>query len=142
MDEKITNESQETTKQVGRVMIVDDDQFLLDMYTVKFQGAGYDVGGYTDSSEALEQLRKGEHYDALLFDLIMPGVDGFELMRIVREENLVNDTTAIIVLSNQGQDADMENAKQYHIDGYLIKANTVPSEVLTYVERAIEKKKA
>jgi CheY-like chemotaxis protein len=137
-----TTNKKEEQKQNGSVMIVDDDQFLLDMYTVKFQGAGYTVVGHTDSKAALEELRKGGSYDALLLDLIMPGIDGFELMRIVREENLVGEQTALIILSNQGQDADMENAKQYHIDGYLIKASTVPSEVLSYVQKAIDKKKS
>ncbi len=123
-----------------RIIIVDDDQFLLDMYTVKFEEAGYAVEGLTESKAALEHLRANPKVDALLLDLIMPQMDGFELMRTIREENLISDKTALIVLSNQGQDVDMDNAKQYGIDGYLIKASTVPSEVLSYVERAIKKK--
>lgn len=129
-----------TTETARRVLIVDDDQFLLDMYMVKFKGAGYVVEGFTESQAALDELQSGVTFDAILLDLIMPGMDGIELMKQIREQNLVSDTTAVIVLSNQGQDTDMDQAKQYGIDGYLIKASTVPSEVLTFVEKAINKK--
>ena len=134
------NDTTQNSEIQKRVVIVDDDQFLLDMYTVKFKEAGFTVVGLTESSAALDYLRENKNPDALLLDLIMPEIDGFELMRQVREEGLAGDKTAVIVLTNQGQDADMDNAKQYAIDGYLIKASTVPSEVLSYVNRAIEKK--
>lgn len=139
MNDKNT-ETTTPTETTRRVLIVDDDQFLLDMYMVKFKGAGYMVEGFTESKAALDELRTGATFDAVLLDLIMPGMDGLELMRTIREENLVGSTSVLIVLSNQGQDTDMDQAKQYNIDGYLIKASTVPSEVLTYVEKAILKK--
>lgn len=129
-----------TKEPARRIVIVDDDQFLLDMYTVKFKEAGYAVEGLTESSAALKHLRKNPYVDALLLDLIMPQIDGFELLKTIREQNLIVDSAAVIVLSNQGQDTDMERAKEFNIDGYLIKASTVPSEVLSYVERAIVKK--
>lgn len=125
-----------------KICIVDDDPFLLDMYNLKFKQAGYDVSCFTDSTEAVASLRANSHYDAILLDLIMPKTDGFELLKIIREENLCGDKTVLVVLSNQGQDSDITRAEGFAIDGYLIKANTLPSEVLEYVRGLLNKKNA
>ncbi len=122
-----------------KICIIDDDPFLLDMYNIKFQQAGYNVSCFTDSSKALESFRSGEKYDVILLDLVMPKVDGFEVLRLIREENLCSENVLIIILSNQGQDKDINRAEEFGIDGYLIKANTLPSEVLDYVRDIINK---
>ena len=129
-------------KEQQAVCIVDDDVFLLDMYNLKFQQAGYAVSCFTESAKAVEDLRaKGTTYAALLLDLVMPQKDGYEVLKEVREENLCSDKTVIVVLSNQGQERDISRAEEYGIDGYLVKSNTLPSEVLTYVQNLIEKKR-
>lgn len=130
------------TQKKYTVVIVDDDAFLLDMYNLKFQHAGHTVQCYTDPTLALEKLRMHERVDAVLLDLIMPKVTGFEVLRAIREENLCGEYTAVVVLSNQGQERDIEEAKSYGIDGYLIKANTLPSEVLEQVTAMIESKQS
>jgi two-component system alkaline phosphatase synthesis response regulator PhoP len=124
-----------------KICIIDDDPFLLDMYNLKFKQAGYDVACFTDSTEALASLRGGTVYDAVLLDLVMPKTDGFEVLKAIREENLCGDKTILVILSNQGQDKDIARAEEFSIDGYLIKANTLPSEVLEYVRNLLAKKK-
>ena len=128
-------------KQTYKICIVDDDPFLLDMYNLKFQQAGHDVKCFTDGSLALAALREGGAYDAVLLDLVMPQVDGYEVLRTLRQENLVGNVTAVIILSNQGQEKDIERAQEYGVDGYLVKANTLPSEVLEKVSSIIEAKR-
>ena len=123
-----------------KICIVDDDPFLLDMYNLKFKQAGYDVSCFTDSTEALTALRGDTKYDAVLLDLVMPKTDGFEVLKAIREENLCSDKTVLVILSNQGQDKDIARAEEFSIDGYLIKANTLPSEVLEYVRNLLTKK--
>jgi CheY-like chemotaxis protein len=133
--------SQEHTSK--KICIVDDDPFLLDMYNLKFKQGGYELMCFTDSVSALEDLRAhGGEYVAVLLDLIMPHLDGYELLRTIRQENLCGANTAVIILSNQGQDKDIERAEQFGIDGYLIKASTLPSEVFEYVNKAIDAKVA
>ncbi|MBP9760143.1 MAG: response regulator [Candidatus Pacebacteria bacterium] len=122
------------------VCIVDDDPFLLDMYNLKFQQAGHQVMCFTDGEEALTALRTSGAQDAVLLDIIMPKLNGYDILRTIREENLCNDKTSIVILSNQGQDKDIEKAEAFGIDGYMVKANTLPSEVLEQVTRIIEKK--
>lgn len=130
--------TQDPSKQ--KICIVDDDPFLLDMYNLKFQQAGYEMFCFTDSEEALAHLRQDHGFTAVLLDLIMPKVDGFDVLRTIREENLCDEKTVVVILSNQGQDKDIERAESFGIDGYLIKANTLPSEVLDYVRNLINKK--
>lgn len=132
--------SEENTKQ--RICIIDDDPFLLDMYNLKFQQAGYEVVCFTDSTKAVELLRTDRNFDAVLLDLVMPKMNGFEVLHTVREENLCGEDVVVVILSNQGQDKDIARAEEYGIDGYLIKANTLPSEVLEYVRDLINKKGA
>lgn len=122
-----------------KILIVDDDKFLLDMYTLKFREQGFDVVSAPGGEEALEALRIGaDTFRAALLDLVMPGIDGFEILRRVREEKL-SPACFFIVLSNLGEPSDVEKAKQYQIAGYIIKASSTPSEVVEKVRKIINK---
>lgn len=122
-----------------RLYLVDDDRFLLDMYAVKFKAAGHEVTAFQSGEEALKALREGKGPDALLLDIVMPGVDGFEVLETIKKENLA-PTTKVIVLSNQGQEADIERATALGAAGYIIKASAIPSEVFDQTLKIIEKK--
>ncbi len=114
-----------------RIYLVDDDRFLLDLYMVKFKNAGHEVTVFNSGQELLDAARKPDHQapDAVLLDIIMPGMSGLEVLEAIRKENLLK-TSKLIVLSNQGLDADIEKAKQFNVDGYIVKASAIPSEVL------------
>lgn len=122
-----------------RVFLVDDDRFLLDLYAVKFKNAGHDVSVFGSGEDLLSELRKKDTKapDAILLDLIMPGVGGFEALEAIRKEKLAPGSK-IIILSNQGQDSDIEKAKSLAADGYIIKASAIPSEVFAETLRTIE----
>jgi two-component system, OmpR family, response regulator TctD len=121
-----------------KIFLVDDDRFLLDLYMVKFKNAGHEVTAFNSGQEFLSALRKegAADPDAILLDIIMPGLGGFEVLEALRKENLATKSK-VIILSNQGLDADIEKAKQYKIDGYIIKASAIPSEVLAETLRII-----
>jgi len=121
------------------IYLVDDDRFLLDMYAVKFKNAGHEVRAFQGGEEVLDALRKDPAPDALLLDIVMPGMTGFDILEAVRKENLA-PSAKCIVLSNQGQDADMDHAKELKADGYIIKASAIPSEVFSETIKIIEKK--
>lgn len=129
-----------TPQSAYRIMIVDDDQFLLDMYAIKFKAAHFEVEALPDPTVALKKLRDGYTPDALMLDVVMPGVDGLTLLKHVRDEHL-GGNTAIIMLTNQSQQADVDAAQERGIDGYIVKAEHVPSEVIQEVTTIIQKKK-
>lgn len=118
-----------TTEKSLKIILVDDDKFLLDMYSMKFKKSGMNVDVSSSSIGALEKI-KSEKYDIILLDIIMPGMDGLELLKKIREEKMAEEST-IIMLTNQAD--DYQKAKEYKIDGYIIKATTIPSEVVDQV---------
>ena len=115
-----------------KLLLVDDDKFLLGMYSLKFSNKGFNVDSTVGSLEALKKLRVGAVYDIILIDIIMPGMDGLDLLKTMREEKLSPDAT-VIMLTNQGQSADIDRAKSLNVQGYIVKASTIPSEVLDEV---------
>ena len=128
------------TKVNLKVFIVDDDKFLLDMYSVKFKEQGLDVEVSETGLDALSKLRNGLKPDVLLLDIVMPGVDGFGILETIRKEKL-GGNPALIVLSNQGQEEDIIRAKKLGADDYIVKASAVPSEVLEQVIAVAKKHK-
>lgn len=122
-----------------RIYLVDDDRFLLDMYAMKFKAAGHQVTAFQSGMTALDALRKDPPPDAILLDVVMPEIDGFGVLDTIRKENL-GGGMKVIMLTNQGQPADIERASQLKVDGYIIKASAIPSEVFSETIRIIEKK--
>lgn len=122
-----------------RIFLVDDDRFLVDLYAVKFRAAGHEVNVFSSGEELLAALKKVDTKppDVILLDLIMPGIGGFGALEAIRKENLAQGSK-IVILSNQGQDSDIEKAKKLLADGYIIKASAIPSEVFAETIRTIE----
>jgi len=119
------------------ILIVDDDKFLLGMYAVKFQKEGFEVVTASDGGEALAKLKDGLKPDVLILDIVMPVMDGLELLEKIRSNHL-SEQSIIIILSNQGQSSDIEKAKKLGVDGYIVKATTIPSEVLAEVNKILQ----
>ncbi|HYC34612.1 MAG TPA: response regulator [Candidatus Paceibacterota bacterium] len=119
-------------KKKYKIVIVDDDKFLLSMYSMKFSKEGMEVTAIGDPKEALDKFREGLSPDILILDVVMPGMDGIELLQKIREEKLAQ-SAVVVVLTNQGQQSDIDRAKVFNIQGYIVKATTIPSEVLREV---------
>ncbi len=114
------------------LLIVDDDSFLLDMYSVRFTQAGFIVETAMSAAQVLEKLRGGLVPDVMLLDVVMPAVDGFELLEQINAENLIPNTLKIY-LSNLSQEQDLARGKALGAASYIVKASSTPSEVLAHV---------
>lgn len=123
-----------------KVLIIDDDQFLLNMYSIKFKKSGFDVNTSVGGADALNKFKDGYQPDIILLDLVMPVMGGAELLENIRKEKLVPNAT-IIVLSNQNQQSDIDRAKSLGVAGYIVKASSIPSEVVAEVIRVVGMKK-
>ncbi len=119
------------------VLIVDDDKFLLDMYATKFKALGHTATVAMGPNEALTKLRGGENPDALICDIIMPGMDGLELVETVRKENLASNSV-VIMLTNESDPSKIEKAKGLNVAGYIVKATLIPSEVVEEVVKILK----
>ena len=120
-----------------KILLVDDDTFLRDMYATKFIECGHTVTPALHAADALRVLESDSSFDLMLVDMIMPGMTGVELMAEVKRA-LPDSKMKSIVLSNQGQDQDIAEAKAVGAVGYIIKAQSVPSEVVKRVEEIMK----
>ncbi len=123
-----------------KILLVDDDTFLRDMYATKFIECGHQVTTAVHASDALRLIEQDSSYDLVIVDMIMPGMTGIELMAELKKIYPEN-SMRFIVLSNQGQDQDIEEAKAAGAIGYIIKAQSIPSEVVKRVEEIINEQK-
>jgi len=122
-----------------KVLFVDDDKFLLDMYALKFSKANYEAKTADSGELALKILNEGFVPDILLVDIIMPGMDGLTFLEQVRNQKLATNVV-VVLLTNQGEPDDINRARKLNADGYIVKATTIPSEVLGEVEKIYQNK--
>src|ERR1035437_3140740 len=90
-----------------KILIVDDDNFLLDMYALKFSQNNFVVFTASSGSEAIKKLKEGLNPDIILMDIIMPEMDGFEMLAEINRENLCPNCIKI-VLSNKSEQKDID----------------------------------
>lgn len=122
------------------VLYVDDDPFLLDMYGLKFSKNGFDIVTSPNPNDALKKLKDGYSPNIVLLDIVMPGMSGLELFDTIRKEGLAKDAV-FIMLTNQGGASDIQKAKELGAAGYVVKATSIPSEVVEKVKDIYKKTK-
>ncbi|MFA6177295.1 MAG: response regulator [Candidatus Paceibacterota bacterium] len=122
-----------------KILIVDDDSFLLDMYALKFSQNNFEVYTAGDGVHALEKLKEGLSPDILLIDIIMPEMDGFETLTQIKSQGLCPNCVKII-LSNKSEQRDMDEGNKLGVAGYIVKANFTPAEVIQQVAKILEQK--
>lgn len=118
------------------ILLVDDDNFLLQMYSMKFKSEGFEVQTSASVHDAIEILRHGLVPDVIAFDITMPEHDGFFLLESIRAENLAPGAKKI-ALTNQQSEAEKIKAIELGADDYIIKATMIPSEVVNTVRAAL-----
>ena len=120
------------------IFLIDDDDFLLEMYALKFRNTGDKVVIAKDAEEALKKLKDGLKTDVILLDIVMPKMDGFEFLKIAKKENLVGNTEKVIILSNLGQNDDIQKGLKLGVADYIVKASLTPSEVVEKAKSLLE----
>jgi len=120
-----------------KILLVDDDAFLRDMYATKFTELNFVIDVAETAESALSKLRE-QNYDVILVDMIMPGMTGVELLKQVRTEN-IGGNPVCIMLSNQSEPEDKEAALKAGAVGYIVKAELIPSEVVDAVVKLVAK---
>ena len=126
--------------QKKKILIVDDDNFLLDMYALKFSQNNFEVHTASNGLQVIEKLKAGLVPDVVLVDIIMPEMDGFEMLEKMNTDKL-SPSTVKIILSNKSQQEDIDRGKSLGVAGYIVKANSTPAEVINQVENILSSKK-
>lgn len=120
-----------------KILLIDDDAFLRDMYATKFSELKFTIDVAETAESALLKLRE-QKYDVLLVDMIMPGMTGVELLKQIRSED-IGGNPVCIMLSNQSEPVDKEEALKAGAVGYIVKAELIPSEVVDAVLKFVSK---
>ena len=123
--------------QKTKILLVEDEEMLANMYEVKFQNEGFILIKALDGMQGLE-LGKQEKPDFILLDIIMPKMDGFSVLKSLKEDPATK-AIPVMLLTNLGQDEDVKRGKELGSVGYLVKANVTPSEVVDAVKKEIAK---
>lgn len=119
-----------------RILIVEDDKFLRELITQKLIKEDYDTIEAVDGEEGIKKIKE-EKPDLVLLDLILPGIDGFEVLSKKREDSSL-DKIPVIILSNLGQKEDVERGLKLGAVDYLIKAHFTPGEIIEKVKNALK----
>lgn len=115
-----------------KILIIEDERGLAEMYKLKFEKEGYVVLTAGDGASGLKMAQE-ELPDLVLLDIVMPGLDGFDVLRTLRGDPRT-ENLKIFVFSNLGQDDEIERGLQEGADKYLIKANLTPGQLMQKIE--------
>lgn len=118
-----------------KVLVVEDDAFLLKAYMSKLQNSNFDVQSATDGEEALAAL-SGFKPDIILLDLVMPRKDGFQTLQEIRQMEEFKQIP-IFVVSNLGQQEELDHAKALGATDLLLKSNLSMSDLVDKIHKAV-----
>jgi DNA-binding response OmpR family regulator len=118
------------------ILLLDDDKFLLDMYATKFSREGFAVQSCLSAADALTVLRRAAAPDAIVFDLIMPDIDGFAFLQTLRDEHL-GEQSLKVALTNQGSDEEKKKVTDLGADVFIVKSTMIPSEVVETLKKSL-----
>lgn len=115
------------------VLIIEDDIFLIKAYQVKFEKEGIDVVVISDGKEAMKFLDK-EPVSVVILDLMLPGMSGFDILEAIRKNSKWKNVP-VIILSNLGQQEDIDRGKALGANEYFIKTNIKINEIVEKVKK-------
>src|SRR3989344_1760936 len=111
-----------------KILIIEDDKFLRELISKKLVNEGFAIALAVDGEEALKKVKE-EKPDLILLDLILPGVDGFEVLAKIKSDPSVL-SIPVIILSNLGQEEEIEKGLKLGAVSYLVKAYFTPAEII------------
>lgn len=119
-----------------KILIVEDDSFIRDIYQTKFDQEGFEVIATEDGIIALEKIKEFTP-DIILLDIIMPMMDGIDVLRAIKNEERLKDIP-VIMLTNISEKESVDEGREIGANDYLIKSNFTPSEVVRKVKTLLK----
>lgn len=120
-----------------KILLVEDDPFLIDMYSTKFKEVGFEVAAAQDGEMGLVKVKELMP-DLILLDIVLPKKDGFEILKILKSD-AATAGIPVIVLTNLGLEGDVKRGLELGAQGYIIKSHFTPTEVVAKVKEVLEK---
>lgn len=117
----------------NKILIIEDDKFLRELITKKISNEGFQIVEAIDGEQGIEKAKK-ENPDLILLDIILPEIDGFDVLKRIKKESKV----PVIILSNLGQKKDIEKGFELGAADYLIKAHFTPEEIIKKIRKVLK----
>ena len=119
-----------------KILVIEDDTFLRELIVQKLLKEGYEIVEAVEGEDGIKKVTE-ENPDIILLDIILPGIDGFEVLKKIKEDEKVKDIP-VIILSNLGQQDDIDKGIKLGAKDYLIKAEFTPGEIVEKVRGVLE----
>lgn len=133
----IEQKNQSSSEDKIKILLIEDDPFLLSMYNTKFEMENFKVVTADDGEKGLKLAQK-EAPDIILLDIMLPKMDGFGVLRALRADEKMK-RIPVILLTNLSQKEKVKEGLALGADDYLIKAHFMPSEVVEKIKKLINK---
>jgi len=121
---------------MNKILIVEDDIFLLEMLAKECKQEGFDFESAVDGEDAIDKIET-KNFDIILLDLVLPKMHGLELLKKMKEKN---NTTPVIVISNLYDQETFDEAMSLGAKDYIIKAQSTPNNIISKVKTFLSKK--
>ncbi|MEK7595056.1 MAG: response regulator [Patescibacteria group bacterium] len=117
-----------------RILLVEDEIFIRELYEKVLGSAGYDVVSSQDGQDGLTKA-KAEKFDMILLDIMLPKMTGIDVLKEIRKDQAEHlKTVPIFLLTNLGQESIIKEAFKIGANGYLLKAKYLPNQILNEIE--------
>ncbi len=118
-----------------KIIIIEDDEFLSDIYKTKFELEGFKVIAINDGEKGLKAIQTKKP-DIVLLDVLLPKLDGFTILQILKKDEATKDIP-VVLLTNLGQKEDVQKGLEMGAVDYLIKAHFTPGEIIEKIKQAL-----
>jgi len=118
------------------ILLIEDDPFLIDIYSTKLKKSGFDDGVAKDGEEALAKLKEKKP-DLVVLDIVLPHIDGWEILANIKTNSNWKELK-VMILSNLGQKEEVEKGMSLGASKYLIKAHYTPAEVVEEIKKCLK----
>jgi DNA-binding response OmpR family regulator len=119
-----------------KIVIIEDEQMLAEMYATKLGMENFQVLKAFDGKQGLELVKK-EKPDIVLLDIILPKLDGFLVLKEIKKDPSLK-SIPVLLLTNLGQESDVKKGNQLGANGYFVKANHSPAEIVNKVKEFLK----
>ncbi len=119
-----------------KILVVEDDKFLRELISRKLSDEGFDITQAVDGEDGIEKIKQVKP-DLVLLDLILPSIDGFEVLSRIKEDPSVA-SIPVIILSNLGQKEEIEKGLSLGAVDFLIKAHFTPGEIIDKIKTLLK----
>lgn len=120
-----------------KILCIEDERFISELYARALRKAGYEVKSIEDGEEGLHEAVNG-NYDVILLDIMLPTMNGVDMLYKMKDPNVKPAMTSkIIITTNLDQKDEVRKNVEQMADGYLIKAEMTPRQLVTYVDQVL-----